>query len=68
MCGIAGVVSTYDEAYGPGFEDMRRRVPDTTKPRELTGWAPRYSLEDVLTDVIAQARDDLDLRPEPLSV
>ena len=21
----------YSEAYAPGFEDMRRRVPDTTK-------------------------------------
>ena len=30
----------YDQAYEVGFEDMQRRVPDTTKLRELTGWAP----------------------------
>jgi nucleoside-diphosphate-sugar epimerase len=46
----------YDEAYGPGFEDMQRRVPDTTKLRALTGWAPKYSLSDILTDAIAEAR------------
>jgi UDP-glucose 4-epimerase len=57
----------YDQAYGPGFEDMRRRVPDTTKLRDLTGWVPRHSLDDVLTDAIAQARHDLDLHPEPVS-
>ncbi|MBC6456843.1 NAD-dependent epimerase/dehydratase family protein [Actinomadura sp. HBU206391] len=57
----------YDRAYGPGFEDMRRRVPDTAKLRDLTGWVPSHSLEDVLTDAIAQARHDLDLHPEPVS-
>ncbi len=25
----------YEEAYAPGFEDMRRRIPDTTKIREV---------------------------------
>lgn len=60
---IAGCGSTskvelvpYDRAYGPGFEDMRRRVPDTAKLRALTGWTARRSLEDILADAIAQAR------------
>jgi UDP-glucose 4-epimerase len=53
----------YDEAYGPGFEDMQRRVPDTTKLRTLTGWAPKYSLSDILTDAIAEAR--LEETPHP---
>ncbi|TQL88227.1 UDP-glucose 4-epimerase [Actinoallomurus bryophytorum] len=53
----------YDEAYGPGFEDMQRRVPETTKLRELTGWAPKYSLADILTDAIAEAR--LEEKPHP---
>ena len=50
FCGSASAVRLvpYDEAYGPGFEDMLRRVPDTAKLRELTGWAPRYTLDDVL--------------------
>jgi UDP-glucose 4-epimerase len=46
----------YDEAYGPGFEDMQRRVPHTEKLRTLTGWAPKYTLSDILTDAIAEAR------------
>ena len=57
----AGSASTidlipYEEAYAQGFEDMRRRVPDTTKLRELTGWEPRRSLDDILADSIADAR------------
>lgn len=46
----------YEVAYGPGFEDMDRRVPDTTRLRELTGWAPRYRLADVLDEMIGAAR------------
>ena len=38
------------------FEDMQRRVPDTTKLRDLTGWAPTRSLDDILSDSIAEAR------------
>jgi UDP-glucose 4-epimerase len=57
----------YDQAYGPGFEDMRRRVPDTTRLRALTGWVPRRSLDDVLTDAIAQARHDLAQLADPVS-
>ncbi len=47
---------SYADAYGPGFEDMERRVPDTTKLRNLTGWHPRHSLSDVLADAVADAR------------
>ena len=34
----------YDQAYDSGFEDMERRVPDTTKLRSHTGWFPHRSL------------------------
>ena len=43
----------YDQAYRQGFEDMRRRVPDTKKIRKLTNWEPAYSLRDTLQSVIA---------------
>jgi UDP-glucose 4-epimerase len=49
----------YDQAYESGFEDMQRKVPDATKLRLLTGWTPRHSLDDVLTDAIAHAERDL---------
>jgi UDP-glucose 4-epimerase len=48
----------YDEAYEEGFEDMDRRVPDTTKIRDWIGWAPARSLDDVLADVIRERSVD----------
>jgi UDP-glucose 4-epimerase len=46
----------YDAAYGRGFEDMYRRVPDISKIRALTGWSPTRSLEDVIADVATEKR------------
>jgi UDP-glucose 4-epimerase len=43
----------YGEAYEEGFEDMPRRVPDTTKVRELIGFRPETSLDTILREVIA---------------
>jgi UDP-glucose 4-epimerase len=42
----------YDQAYEAGFEDMRRRVPDTTKVRTLIGWQPQVDLDGILNSVI----------------
>jgi UDP-glucose 4-epimerase len=47
------VLVPYEEAYDPGFEDMARRIPDTTKLHAAIGWEPTKRLDDVLTDVIA---------------
>ncbi|MFN8491377.1 MAG: GDP-mannose 4,6-dehydratase [Caldilineaceae bacterium] len=49
----------YNEAYAPGFEDMRRRVPDTTKLRQAIGWQPTRDLTQILDDVIAYERQRL---------
>jgi nucleoside-diphosphate-sugar epimerase len=46
----------YDVAYEEGFEDMQRRIPDTTKIRERTGWEPTKSLDQILADVIEEHR------------
>jgi len=46
----------YDQAYEAGFEDMRRRLPDTSRIRETVGWTATKSLDDVLEDVIAFER------------
>jgi UDP-glucose 4-epimerase len=46
----------YDEAYESGFEDMPRRVPDLSKAEAMIGYKPKYSLEDILTQVIAYFR------------
>jgi UDP-glucose 4-epimerase len=57
----AGSASTvqripYTEAYGDGFEDMRRRVPDLTKIREAIGYRPRVSLDEIIQRVVSHHR------------
>jgi UDP-glucose 4-epimerase len=42
----------YSEAYEEGFEDMPRRVPDTSKAARVLGFHPRTSLDDILRAVI----------------
>ena len=42
-----------------GFEDMHRRRPDIRKISELTGYAPKYDLEDIILDVAAYQRQRL---------
>ena len=42
----------YDEAYEPGFEDMPRRVPDTSKIRALIGYKPKTTIDEILESVI----------------
>ena len=41
----------YTCAYGGGFEDMRRRVPDTTRLKELTGFAPATPIDTIIARV-----------------
>jgi UDP-glucose 4-epimerase len=47
---------SYEEAYEEGFEDMPRRVPDVSRARELIGFAPERSLDDILRSVIEEQR------------
>lgn len=49
------VLVPFEQAYEVGFEDMDRRLPDTTKVHALTGWAPRRNLDDILDGVITEA-------------
>ena len=47
---------TYDEVYGEGFEDMRRRVPSLDKARQMIGYQPTRSLDEIINDVAAEFR------------
>ncbi len=49
----------YDQAYGAGFEDMRRRVPSIAKLQALTGYQPTLNLDSILLRVIAAERRDM---------
>ena len=46
----------YDRAYRPGFEDMRRRVPSLGRARDLIGYTPKHSLDQILDDMIEYAK------------
>ena len=48
----------YAEAYGDGFEDMKRRVPSLTKAERLIGYKPTRTLDDIINDVAAEFRKD----------
>jgi UDP-glucose 4-epimerase len=57
VIGLTGAASEivfvpYDEAYGEGFEDMCRRVPDTTKVRRALGWEATVGLDEIVKDVV----------------
>ena len=41
----------YQEAYGSGFEDMQRRVPDIGLITQLIGWEPNLTLENIVDDI-----------------
>jgi UDP-glucose 4-epimerase len=51
----------YDEAYEEGFEDMPRRVPDTSKINQLVGFKPALALDGILETVINYHREHSDL-------
>lgn len=48
----------YEEAYGDGFEDMRRRVPGLDKAKKLIGYQPTRSLTDIINDVANEFRKE----------
>ena len=49
----------YEEAYGEGFEDMRRRVPSLEKAKRLIGYQPTRTLDEIINDVAEQFREEL---------
>lgn len=46
----------YEEAYGVGFEDMSRRVPDLSKLHNLTGYRPTKTIDDIIESVAEYQR------------
>jgi UDP-glucose 4-epimerase len=43
---------SYEQAYGPGFEETRRRVPDVRRAAEVLGFEAQIQLEDGLQRTI----------------
>jgi nucleoside-diphosphate-sugar epimerase len=46
----------YDQVYGQGIEDTLHREPRLEKIRDAVGWEPKRDLEQILTDVVEEAR------------
>jgi len=46
----------YSEAYGDGFEDMERRVPNIDLIKSLTGWQPKRDLTQIIRDIVEDLR------------
>ncbi len=47
----------FEEAFGPGFEDMERRVPDLTKTRSYIEWNGLRDIDDILKTTLASMKD-----------
>ena len=44
----------YSEAYGEGFEDMERRVPNLELVKDLVSWIPSRDLTTMISDIAAE--------------
>jgi UDP-glucose 4-epimerase len=47
---------SYAEAYSSDFEDVRSRVPDLARLQATIDYRPRFSLDDVIREVVAWKR------------
>ncbi len=55
----------YDQAYGAGFEDLRKREPDLARIAGAIGFAPRITLEQTIADLARQMQQD-EIGPESM--
>lgn len=46
----------YQEAYGDGFEDMERRVPNIELINRLVGWKPERDLSTMISDIAKEMK------------
>jgi UDP-glucose 4-epimerase len=60
------VLVPYSQAYGEGYEDMRRRVPDNTLAGELVGFTPRTGIDAIIRNVADAMLGDVRMLPTVL--
>jgi UDP-glucose 4-epimerase len=53
------VYTPYVEAYGDGFEDMERRVPNIGLIKSLVGWEPKRNLSTIISDISVEMKKDV---------
>jgi UDP-glucose 4-epimerase len=47
---------SYAEAYGHDFEDVRSRVPDLTRLRQLIAYRPKFALDGIIREIVDHQR------------
>jgi UDP-glucose 4-epimerase len=47
----------FEQAYDSNFEDLARRVPDLRKLKSLTGYQPRYTIDQIIEEVVSYFRE-----------
>lgn len=45
------VYKKHSEVFGDNFEEPQRRVPDVSKIKQVVGWQPKQSLDDVIIEI-----------------
>ena len=55
----------YEEAYEEGYEDMPRRVPDTSRVRALIGFEPTMNLDQIIRSVVDSLRSERPVAASP---
>jgi UDP-glucose 4-epimerase len=48
---------SYEKAFPSGFEDVRCRIPDLSRVRQVIDCRPRFGLEDIVREVLAWKRE-----------
>ena len=46
------VTVPYEKAYSETFEDMQKRLPDLSKAKKLIGYAPTYTLDQIIASML----------------
>jgi len=46
------VLVPYEQAYGEGFDDMKRRVPDISRALALLQWRPQRTLDEIILELV----------------
>jgi UDP-glucose 4-epimerase len=64
------VLIPYADAYDSGYQDMPRRIPDTTKLRNLVGFAPTTDIDEIVDSVMKSflARQERSAQRTPVSL
>ncbi len=53
------VYVSYEQAYGDGFEDMERRVPNIDLIKRLVDWTPKRDLSTIIADISDEMKKSL---------